>query len=332
MKKKIGMLFLLAGLLVCLAGCSGETSGLFNRSEKTEEKKFDLYNEVWSNHGVTLDGEYYEATYGENGALIWKKVAATFDTEEHYLISFVSDKNVTGSMKLMDAEKGIYRTGWLRWFELAYVDFWIGSAGDDMFEVHYMDMDGERSMFINGQKMKTFSVWSMGLAETEGVRDEYILDRIIRMNRYNNGKAVMKVMYEYEKGNGYGVSDKEIYVWVDEYGNTSKINMDNVKFSSSYESVPCNGGYYWTGGMGPYSDGLVYFQGIFYDYNMKPVLDISNKGYRAYTEKDIYTPEFKNGVCTMVAYKNGSFWIFDINKEGESITEPKEFEILSLSY
>lgn len=40
----------------------------------------------------------------------------------------------------------------------------------------------------------------------------------------------------------------------------------------------------------------------------------------------------KNGVCTMIAYKNGSFWIFDINKEGENITEPEAFEILSLSY
>jgi len=34
----------------------------------------------------------------------------------------------------------------------------------------------------------------------------------------------------------------------------------------------------------------------------------------------------------MIAYKNGSFWIFDINKEGENITEPEAFEILSLSY
>lgn len=332
MKKKSGRLFLLVGLLACLFGCSGEGAGLFKRSNENEEQKFNLYDEVWSNHGVTLAGEYYEAIYGEEGALVWKKVAATFDTEEHYLLAFVSDRIVTDRMVVMDAEKGIYRTGWLRWYDLAHIDFWIESAGDDMFEVHCMDMIEEVTIFINGKSMTNFSVWTMGLAETQGHSDEYKLDRVERMNRYNNGKAVMKVVYEHEKGRSARISNKESYVWVDKYGNTSKINMDKVDFSSYYESVSYDGSSYWTGDMGPYSDGLVYFRGIFYDYNMNPVLDISNKGYRAYTEKDLYAPEFKNGVCTMIAYKNGSFWIFDINKQGETITEPEAFEILSLSY
>ena len=50
-----------------------------------------------------------------------------------------------------------------------------------------------------------------------------------------------------------------------------------------------------------------------------------------YTKRGIYAPFFDNGVCRLVTEKNGKYWIFDIDKSGNMLTEAKEFDILLLN-
>jgi len=61
------------------------------------------------------------------------------------------------------------------------------------------------------------------------------------------------------------------------------------------------------------------------------VLDLGQNGYRILSY-EYYTPRFVDGVCSLIVYKNSKFWMFDIDKAGNTISEPEEIDILWLNY
>jgi len=87
---------------------------------------------------------------------------------------------------------------------------------------------------------------------------------------------------------------------------------------------------------GKYSDGVFYLDNVFYtidsEFTCTEVLDLSERDYGwIYVNEGVYVPYFENGVCTLITEKNDKFWIFDIDKEGNMLTEPEEFDITLLS-
>lgn len=347
MKKVIVMICLIFSI-VSISGCSGEAEG-FNEFPKDKDEnissdlseredvikddivkddvKYNIEKEIEKNGGkIIIGGETYDAEYGENGALIWKKVSATFDTAEHYTFAFISLEQLSENMALIDVVNEIYCTKWKRWEELIMYDFSVTSIGEDMFEVCTSTWGTDSLVFINGKENKFFSLNSMGVPQIYRGNEKKILSDVNRLNRFDDGKMLVEATYRYYKS-GYDVPDEEEYLWVDEYGNYIIIEDKEVFSDYMYESIYLNEKYYYVHSAGPFSDGMFYYQGIFYDYNMNAVLNIRQNGYIPCADEDKYAPEFRNGVCKMLVYKNGSFWTFDINRNGEMITEVVEVKV-----
>lgn len=208
-----------------------------------------------------------------------------------------------------------------------------------MFAIYLIDEYDEAEIFFNGRDNLTFSLTSMEFpyyfynVAYDYNNDDYSLYGLERLNEYNDNYAIMKVVYEdYSWEWGYYTDHfKYNYLWVDKYGNYRYINNAEMEVEGM-DSIRCNGEYYDSNGVGAYSDGVFYYAGKFYDFDMNVVLDIQDKGYIPYSDGKIYSPQFEDGICRMIAYKNDKFWIFDINKSGEIVSEAEEFEILSLSY
>ena len=59
---------------------------------------------------------------------------------------------------------------------------------------------------------------------------------------------------------------------------------------------------------------------------------MNDKGYQILADESVYTPKFVDGICTLIEYENSKFWMFDIDKSGNTISEPEEIDILWLSY
>ena len=108
---------------------------------------------------------------------------------------------------------------------------------------------------------------------------------------------------------------------LDRRGNFIKTDIELFGFYPTYDYCP-----------GIYSDGVFYHENSFYDLDSNKVLDLAGRNYGTpYTKRGIYAPFFDNGVCRLVTEKNGKYWIFDIDKSGNMLTEAKEFDILLLN-
>lgn len=292
----------------------------------TPEPKPSLEDMINTNGGrLLINGEIFNALYGETGALIWRRVEATFDKGEHYLLGFVAPKKLSEKMSLIDVEQNMYCTSWIRWSELTYHDFSIKSIGEDMYEVKMSVMRDDYLYFVNGREMEILSTYGIGIPQIYREDEKYELYDINRLNQYNSGKVMVQASYKYYRS-GYDKPNESEYIWIDKHGKYKVIENSDI-FYRRYNDIQHNGNYYDTSGMGSFSDGVFYYEGVFYDYNLNVVLDLREAGYTPYADKDVYTPEFINGVCKMLAYKNGKFWLFDINKKGEMITEAEEFNI-----
>jgi len=283
--------------------------------------EFDLSLNMYE---ITVDGESYSAVYGETGALIWKYVDATFDRAGYCKIAFISEECLPG-MQLFDSEKCLYRTFWVNWSGIEPGTCSFISVGDDVFEkqkIYPTYVVGER-IYINGKNGVTFSEYSMNIPGQLGDR-RYKFDRMQRLNDFSDGYALMRL--EYETTGNYSGRDK--YCWVDTNGNM----LDYIEFEEGYNSYIYFGERsYSTSYVGPYSDGVFYHDEKFLDLDLNVVLDLGQNGYRILSY-EYYTPRFVDGVCSLIVYKNSKFWMFDIDKAGNTISEPEEIDILWLGY
>lgn len=340
--KKIILIVCVIFSLVSISGCSRDEEGFEefpkNKNENIsadvsekedvtkEDVKYSLEKEIEKNNGkIVIGGETYDAVYGENGALIWRKVSATFEAAEHYIFAFVALEKLSDNMTLIDVTNNIYCTGWMRWTELVSEDFSITSIGEDIFEVCKSTWGVDSLVFINAMENKLFSLSTMGVPQIYRWDEKQKLADVERLNRFNDGKMLVKARYRYYMS-GYDVPDEYEYLWVDGYGNYIIIENNEAFSAYRYETIYHNEKYYNVHSAGPFSDGLFYYQGIFYDYNMNPVLNIRQNEYIPYAD-DKFAPEFRNGICKMIVYKNNKFWQFDINRNGEMVTEAKEFNM-----
>lgn len=273
---------------------------------------------------ISVGGERYSAVYGETGALIWKYVDATFDRAGYYQIAFISVECLPG-MQLVDSEKCLYRTFWVNWSGIEQGTCSFISVGDDVFEkqkIYPTYVAGER-IYINGKNGVTFSEYTMNIPGQLGDR-RYKFDRMQRLNDFSDGYALMRL--EYETTGNY--SDIYNYCWVDTNGNM----LDYIEFEEGYNSYIYFGERsYSTSYVGTYSDGVFYHDEKFLDLELNVVLDLGQNGYRILSY-EYYTPRFVDGVCSLIVYKNSKFWMFDIDKAGNTISEPEEIDILWLNY
>lgn len=262
---------------------------------------------------INVNGEMCHGIYGETVALVWKYEEATFDDEAHVLYAAAEDiagiESAAGSSDSWDAFR------YMEWTALyGAEDFQVYHIGDDIFAINgiysfyssYRQgfFEREYEYFINPRRRVTFS--SSGLLLNE---DDYF----IRVTDFSDGYAICN----YRE---YGF-DKECYVaTVDDLGN---LNISDLRvYSSEEENMPC----------GIYSEGLFYYDWGFYDINFNLVIDLTGKDIGTpYVNQGLYTPHFVDGVCTMVVEKNGKYWKFDMNRDGEIISEVEEFDILLLN-
>ena len=107
---------------------------------------------------------------------------------------------------------------------------------------------------------------------------------------------------------------------MDKYGNLTISDITISDYFDKIEEIPC----------GTYSDGLFYYYYAFYDIDFNKVVSLNGDIGTPYVSQGIYTPHYKNGICSLITMKNGLYWIFDIDKNGEIISEIEEFDIYSL--
>ena len=252
---------------------------------------------------IRVSGEKCHAVMGEEKALVWKYVEATFDERAYFASAMVQDMSDIWSSEPSTYKDDAFRyTNWHKWYN--WEEFLVKHVGDDMFlfEGYYY---GEYfGYYINGS-------WHTTIEVNSWLEDED--DNFNRITEFSDGYAIGRYVDTYYRGSDYWLAI------LDKQGN---MTVSDVSLSS-----------YRTPDLGIYSDGVFYCDDVFYDINFNKVLDLSEKDWGGiYVKQGIYAPYFQNGVCRLITEKNGKHWIFDINESGEIISEIEEFEILTLSY
>lgn len=274
----------------------------------TDANTISLKNKLGDEVGIiNAGGEECYALWGETGALVWKYVDATFEEEAYIASSFARDvTEFTYSDDANPSEWGWDATrinNWHKWINID--EFTPVHIGDDIFLFEGY-LYGE---YYFGYYIDAINGWSY---ETNELVLEDDRDSFTRMTNFNDGYAVgvyTDNSYD-DNGNYLAVMDK--------WGNVTKLNVDIMESRNV---------------MGEYSDGLMYCNGRFYNMDSYSILNINNKDWGSvYTKPNVYMPYFKDGVCTLITFKNNKYWIFDINKNGEVLTEIKEFDLNELNY
>lgn len=271
------------------------------------DNQMSLEEKIYNYDGaINVDGEMCQAIWGKSLGLVWKSVGATFEDDAHFLYAMVQD--ISG-----DA----YRcTEWASLYYYENFDFF--HVGDDMFAMKfthscYIDWyvgfkERERYIYINGTDRMIFS-------DVNKLADER--DYFDRITEFNDGYAIC----QYKKYSAVNLDSTYISV-MDKKGNITISDMLVPDYINTVDVVQC----------GCYSDGLFYYDYAFYDIAFNKIVDLSGKGMgRPYVNHGLYTPQYVNGICTMVTEKNGLYWIFDIDMNGEIISEVEEFDIWSLN-
>ncbi len=293
------------------------SEGLYEDGMEEADQEMSLEEKIINSSGViNVNGEQCYAIWGETGALVWKYVGATFEDDEHFLYAMAKDINEVETSEAGAEEWDAYRyTEWSALYDFQYFDFY--HVGDDVFAMkftHLCYIDGylgykerERFVYINGNAQTVFYDYRI-------LPDER--DWFDRITEFNDGYAICQY-------NNYAVSFDDTYLAVmDEMGNITITELEVYDYFDTIEEIPC----------GSYSDGLFYYYYAFYDIEFNKVVDISGQDIgRPYVNQGIYTPQFVDGVCTLITEKNGLYWIFDINMDGEIISEIEEFDIMSLN-
>ena len=192
----------------------------------------------------------------------------------------------------------------------------------------------EETEIVNGKTGERFSVFSIGIPEeikeTYGkmVINSFPLCGMTRLNHYSDGYLLIIANYiDYQP---FYDLRRDVYYRLDKHG--SYYGISDLSELGSFEDIRIDGQTFTVNDVGDYSEDVFYYSGAFYFRDGSVALDISDSGYIPYTKRDVYTPKFENGVCRMVAFKNDKFWIFDIDRNGEVITEVEEFDINLLNY
>ena len=259
---------------------------------------------------IELEGELYNATWGENGAFIWRFSEATFDESAYYICCFITDDE--------DMDYGLtsfdqyYRTAWMRWRGY-YDNFFPKHIGDNMFYL-LVEIGYENAYYY----VNPFSPISFTRDSLVSEEEDYIsID-----TNFNDGYAVCTYFDAYYK-NAYGYEVKNISLTknVVLLGKTGRIHQTEIKDT-------------YVDRVGMYSDGVFYCNNAFYDIASNKILDLSGKNYgTVYTNRyGIYAPYFENGVCTLITQKNGKYWTFEIDKSGNMLTDAEEFDISIYEY
>lgn len=247
---------------------------------------------------IIVDGEECYARWGETGALVWKYVDATFEERAYFASSFAIDEHSSSiymSSPMPDGWDASRVVSWHKWYD--FEEFSPYHIGDDMFILEGNFYGAYYCFYINA--INSVSHQERELSE-EG-KDEFT-----RCSNYNDGYMIGAIEC---------------------YDGTRLIAVDknwNFTYSGIYVNEYC---------AGQYSDGVFYYEGVFYDIEFNEILDISDKGWgRVYTKANVYAPFFEDGICRIITYKNGKYWIFSIDKEGEIVSDVEEFDLNLLNY
>lgn len=272
-----------------------------------EDDRMTLEEKLYDYEGlINVNGEMCHAIWGKTGALVWQWHDSTFDEDVHLSYAMATDMaevNSYGSDS--SAEWDAFR--FMNWSVLYGVEepFYLYHIGDDMFmlEGTYLGYY-EYSYYINGNSRVKFTPESVLQNEK---------DFFYRHTDYSDGYAIC----QYKKA---GYDTTRYLTLMDKYG---ELTISDIPiYDREVETVSC----------GIYSDGLFYYDWAFYDINFNKVLDLAGAQIGTpYVNQGLYTPHFVDGVCTMVTEKNGKYWIFDMDKNGEIISEIEEFDIWSLN-
>lgn len=268
-------------------------------SKEEEEAVISLEDKIISGHGnIIVSGEECKAVWGENGALVWKYVEATFDERAYFASSFAIDEHSESfsmSSPMPEDWDAVRMVNWHKWY--GWEEFSPYHIGDDMF------------IFEGSYYGEYFCYYINAINSTSYKEEELSEDGEDVFNRYSNFN------------DGYMIGGLKCY------DGTRLIAVDknwNFTYSDIYADDYC---------AGDYSDGVFYYEGVFYDIEFNEVLDISSKEWgRVYTKTNVYAPFFEDGICRLITYKNNKYWIFSIDKTGKIISEVEEFDLSLLNY
>jgi len=271
------------------------------------EEKLTLQQKIELSGGIiNVGGEECNAVWGETGALAWKYVEATFDERAYYATAFAIDASDMPGHGAWDAMR-IFN--WYKWY--GWDEFHVEHIGDDMFWFIGQAYGQYTYYYINGGDGISFEDRSW-LSDAE--------DSFYRSTDFNDGYAMGVYRNKYQTyWYGYLKNNTEYKIAVlDDYGNMKE--SDIVIDETTYILDDLRPGLY--------SDGVFYFNNAFYDIEFNEVLNLRNKDWgRIYEEEYGYRPYFQDGVCTLITLKNGKYWKFDIDKEGEMISEAEEVDL-----
>lgn len=292
---------------------------LSNSEQDNEENnnQMSLEEKIYNYDGViNVNGEMCYAIWGESEALVWKYVDATFEDDAHFLYAMVKDISDVETNEPGAESWDAYRyTQWRALYGTDNFGFW--HVGDDIFSMNftyscYDDYrrgwrERERYVYINGKEQTLFFDYKV-------LPDE--MDYFDRITEFNDGYAICQY-------NKYRTELDSTYIAVmDKFGNLTMSELTVPDYINTVDEVQC----------GCYSDGLFYYDYAFYDIEFNKIVDLSGKNMgRPYVNQGLYTPQYVDGICTMVTEKNGLYWIFDIDINGDIISEVEEFDIWSLN-
>jgi len=284
-----------------------------NEEASFDTKGYSLKDKLMDDVGIiNAGGEECYALWGETGAIIWKYVDATFEEEGYVASSFAFDiaDTISTSDEHDQSELGwdaMRLFNWHKW--VGWKEFTPIHIGDDifLFEGYSQEYATSFSYYIDAINHRT--------AQTKiSFYDED--DMFTRITNFNDGYAIGEYGDHHDSNWGWWSHHLSLI------NNHFEVIISDIDVSSSGNNI-----------YGEYSDGVFFCNGVFYDIDFNPVLDISrNEWGNIYNNQSVYSPCFRNGVCTLITYKNDKYWIFDIDKSGNVLTEIKEFDLNELNY
>lgn len=286
--------------------------------DDVNNNQMSLEEKIYNSDGViNVNGEICQAIWGESVALVWKYVSATFEDDAHFLYAMAKDISEVEINEAGTESWDAYRyTQWKALYGSDYFGFW--HVGDDMFTMNFTYLcyddyrrdfkERERYVYINGKDQKLFFDYNSLPNES---------DSFDRITEFNDGYAICQY-----NDNAIKMEDPTYIAVMDMWGNIIVSELTVPSYIHNVDEVQC----------GCYSDELFYYDYAFYDIEFNKIVDLSNKNLgRPYVNQGLYTPQYVDGICTMITEKNGLYWIFDIDMNGEIISEVEEFDIWSLN-
>ncbi|MBE5938787.1 MAG: hypothetical protein E7266_00180 [Lachnospiraceae bacterium] len=288
-----------------------------NNNTFENENKVSLEDKINDGMGtIIVSGEECNAIWGETGTFVWKYVEATFDEKSYYASAFAIDiADVSLSENVYEESDAIRITNWYKWY--GFEEFPIKHIGDDIFELSG-DYYGENYCYYINAINNNVINW---IDYRDNVLDDE-KDGVSRLTYFNDGYAIMGYTdVNYIDVLGYKKKETKNYLAVmDTQWNVkiSEIETDGKYFSSIYSNND----------PGIYSGGVFYWNYAFYDIYFNKILELDrNRVGQIYTEEGIYAPYFCDGICRLITLRNDKYWIFDIDKSGEIVSEIEEFDL-----